>query len=422
MLSKFGVAGVLLSALFLVALPIEAAGRGGGGGGGGGRGGGGGGGFSGGSFGGGGFGANAGRAPMGGSAWSGNAIRGGNDFRSGSNGAFDGRSGNWDRGSIGHGDFDRRGRGGDWWQFGFWPYWGWGGYGGPYAYGYYGWPGYYGDYGYGDYGYGYGGTGYGGVYSSDSEPYTPALAANDTSMSDYYGQALDAFRQGDFRTAMRLAGHAAVDNPREPKIHVLMFLALASLHDYRGAAMEAHQLAAMGHVPDWATVYNFYGNVQPYTDQLRALEKYVHDHPSAGEARFALGFEYLTTGHKNDAQEEFLAALKATPQDRIAGQLLTQAGGSIPADIAKQQSEHPSNQPGYVPEEARRDTHQPESTGKSLAPGHEPGPTNNMTPQQPLQPAPNNQEKQETQKRDTQNMPEPPATPQPASSTGGQRM
>ena len=44
-------------------------------------------------------------------------------------------------------------------------------------------------------------------------------------------------------------------------------------------------------------VYRFYGNVEPYTEQLRALEKFVQDNPKAAEGRFLLGLQYMIAGH-----------------------------------------------------------------------------------------------------------------------------
>jgi len=65
-----------------------------------------------------------------------------------------------------------------------------------------------------------------------------------------------------------------VDEPRNPKVHLLYSLGLFAMGEYRGAAMESHAVVALGKTPDWPTVYGFYGNVDPYTTQLRKLEKY----------------------------------------------------------------------------------------------------------------------------------------------------
>jgi len=87
--------------------------------------------------------------------------------------------------------------------------------------------------------------------------------------------------------------------------------------EYRGAAMEAHTVALLGKTPAWSTVYDFYGDIEPYTKQLRALEKYVGDKPKQPEGHFLLGFLYMIGGHHDAAKGEFLAALKLTPRDRV---------------------------------------------------------------------------------------------------------
>ena len=101
----------------------------------------------------------------------------------------------------------------------------------------------------------------------------------------------------------------------------------------------------------WST--NFYGDLEPYTKQLRALEKYVGEKPKQPEGRFLLGFLYMIGGHHDAAKGEFLAALRLTPRDRVAAQLLKSQGGEVPAGIAKQLAEMPplpaANRPAELP-------------------------------------------------------------------------
>jgi hypothetical protein len=218
-----------------------------------------------------------------------------------------------------------------WWNVGFgspWLGFGW-------------WPGYYGFY--------YGAPYCGGLYadySYDSVPYTAAYTPAETASvatapaggdgSDFYAQALAAFQQGEYRNATRLAGHASIDDPRNPDVHVLLMLGLFAIGEYRGSAMEAHAVASLGKTPDWAKLCAIYGNVDPYTEHLRALEKSAREKPTAAEGRFLLGYQYVMEGHPEAAQNEFLQALKLTPKDRLAAQLLKEVGGKVPDDIAKQ--------------------------------------------------------------------------------------
>ena len=80
--------------------------------------------------------------------------------------------------------------------------------------------------------------------------------------------------------------------------------------EYRGAAMEAHAVALLGKTPDWSVVYDFYGDLEPYTKQLRALEKYASDKPKQPEGHFLLGFFCMIGGYRDAAKGELLEALK----------------------------------------------------------------------------------------------------------------
>ena len=146
------------------------------------------------------------------------------------------------------------------------------------------------------------------------------LASSET--GDFQSQALEAFQQGDYRDAVRLATHAIVDDPKNQEAHLLLSLALFAVGQYRGAAMEAHAVAALGTTPDWPTVMSIYNNnVMSYTEQLRALEKFVRDNRSSPEGRFLLGFQYMIDGHQAVARDQLLAS----PATGAAGQL----GGPI---------------------------------------------------------------------------------------------
>ncbi len=266
-------------------------------------------------------------------------------------------------GNVGHGGFEGNfehnfagsHHGGEWWhnnnnfdhnhwygRYGYgygdiWPYYWFPWY--AYGYGYY--PYYYNDYydyGYPDsYAYAEGASPYISSYAppADETAATPTPERGDESTlgHQYVTSAQSDFRQGNYREALRLAGHAAVEMPRDDGVHNLLMLSMFAEGDYRGAAMEAHAAASLGKPMDWNTLYGFYGTVQPYTDQVRALEKFVSEHPADPAARFLLGYQYLMMGHNDAAKGELTTALTATPKDRLAATLLVQVGGTIPASV-----------------------------------------------------------------------------------------
>ncbi len=146
----------------------------------------------------------------------------------------------------------------------------------------------------------------------------------------YYSDARDAFLQGDYNTALRLAGHAGVDAPQNPKVHELISLTLFALGNYPAAASEAHAAMAMGPIPEWKELFSFYNNVDKYTTQLRSLEKASTDNPKSAADHFLLGYQYLMTGARDNAKTEFAEAVKLTPNDKLASHYLQQLQSNSP--------------------------------------------------------------------------------------------
>ena len=163
-------------------------------------------------------------------------------------------------------------------------------------------------------------------------PRSPTTAADDTGLNalEFYSAAREEFRKGDYRKALRLAGHAAVEAPENAKVHELTSLALMALGDYRGAAIEAHAVMAFGPVSDWNTLFGYYNDAPKYTKQLRALEDHVKAHPSSAEGHFLLGYQYLMIGARDDAKTHFAEAAKLTPKDRLAAYVLQQLEAGKP--------------------------------------------------------------------------------------------
>ena len=115
--------------------------------------------------------------------------------------------------------------------------------------------------------------------------------------------------------------------PRNADVHELMSLALFNLAEYRAAAIEAHAAIALGRVSGWSTIFAYYGDEKPYTNQFRQLEKYVRENPKSPEAQFLLGYHDVLTGNKQAAVKHLTAAVELTPKDDIAKQLLKQQTG-----------------------------------------------------------------------------------------------
>jgi len=104
----------------------------------------------------------------------------------------------------------------------------------------------------------------------------------------------------------------------------MMSQALFALKDYRGAAIEAHVALELGPVIDWPTLYAYYGNLDPYTSQLRVLETFVRNNPKAPEGHFLLAYQYMMMGYKQDAKQELTEVTTLAPADKLAEALLKQ--------------------------------------------------------------------------------------------------
>jgi len=177
---------------------------------------------------------------------------------------------------------------------------------------------------------------------------------NESEGLEFYNEARAAFARGDYRGALRLAEHSAVESPQNAKVHELTSLALFASGEYRGAATAAHAALALGAPGDWSGLYAYYNDADKYTGQLRKLEKTVADVPKSAPGQFLLGYHYLMTGAKEEAKQHFALAAKLTPNDKLAEHILKQlqSSGSVtppklppPAEAKDSVATPPSPQP-----------------------------------------------------------------------------
>jgi len=172
----------------------------------------------------------------------------------------------------------------------------------------------------------------GRAQSADENYLAEESGGSSSAGAAFFSRAEDAFQAGKYRDAVRMANHAAVESPRNPKAAELMSLALFADGDYRSAAAQAHAALTLGPVTTWNTLRGYYGNdVESYTTQLRALEKYCHDKPTAPEGHFLLAYQYLMTGYTKQAVKQLTEVVKQAPGDKLSAELLKQYGGEAPA-------------------------------------------------------------------------------------------
>ncbi len=170
--------------------------------------------------------------------------------------------------------------------------------------------------------------------SANSQPATSDVQATSAG-TQYLSQGRQLFRRGDYRQAVRMGGHAAVEMPRSSEVHQFTSLALFALGDYRSAAAVAHAGLSIGSAWDWSTLRGFYAVANGYTPQLRALEKHARENPKAATSHFLLGYHYLMLGHADSAGRELSLAVKLAPEDKLAAGLLDSlTGGKAKAQDA----------------------------------------------------------------------------------------
>jgi hypothetical protein len=219
----------------------------------------------------------------------------------------------------------------------------------------------YGGMGYGGYGMGYGGygMGYGGMggwglpswglgnwpyqygYSTYVNPYyttagqgflnysqplaidatEPAQATIDTA-GTAFAAARDAFKAGDYNTALQKTDEALKSLPNDVDLHEFRSLVLFAQGNYSEAA--AGLYAVLDRAPgwNWATLSGLYPDVDTFTRQLRGLEKYVADNPKAASGRFVLAYLYMGMGSTDAAADQLREVVSQEPNDRLSRHLL----------------------------------------------------------------------------------------------------
>jgi tetratricopeptide (TPR) repeat protein len=153
-----------------------------------------------------------------------------------------------------------------------------------------------------------------------------AAADEQAAASDPVTQQLDAarnaFLEGDYRGALAQCDQALAKRPNDTIIHEFRGLVLFALGRYQEAAGTVYAVLSIGPGWDWTTLSGFYSDIDVYTQQLRALEKYVNENVNAADARFLLAYHYMTCGHNDAAAAQFKAAVKLNPKDQLSAQLL----------------------------------------------------------------------------------------------------
>lgn len=167
--------------------------------------------------------------------------------------------------------------------------------------------------------------------------------------------ARESFRRGDYAAALASVDAVLAKDQSDAVMHEFRALCLFARRDYRQAAAVVHSVLAVGPGWDWTTMSSLYPDPSVYTDQLRALEDYIHTNPKAADAHFLLGYHYLIGSHKEAAVDQFQQASHLMPSDKLAGELAMMAQGP------------PQQQPG-TPDGTGQPASDPSQDGPQLPP------------------------------------------------------
>ena len=134
--------------------------------------------------------------------------------------------------------------------------------------------------------------------------------------------ARNAFKAGDYTTAMNETNAAIKSLPNDAPLHEFRALIQFATNDYSGAAATLYAVLSAGPGWDWTTLSGMYPSSDVYTDQLRKLEMFVKSNPDSAEGHFVLAYHYLTCGHNDAAVKQYKDVARLKPSDQLTAQLL----------------------------------------------------------------------------------------------------
>lgn len=162
---------------------------------------------------------------------------------------------------------------------------------------------------------------YGSDVSPESEATDPQTLA---AMADFE-QARSAFYSSDYDGALDAVHRAIEQLPDDAALHEFRGLVLFAQGNYQEAAATVHAVLSGGPGWDWETMSGLYPSVEVYTTHLRALESYARANTQSADARFLLGYHYMTEGYQDAGLRQFERVLELQPDDALAQRIVQSA-------------------------------------------------------------------------------------------------
>jgi tetratricopeptide (TPR) repeat protein len=134
-------------------------------------------------------------------------------------------------------------------------------------------------------------------------------------------KALDAFKRGDFPSALASVDEAISAVPGDPVQHEFRALVFFAMGRYNDAAGVLNPILASGPGWDWTTMTGLFKSQDDYIALLRKLEEHHKANPDSAAANFLLGYHYLVLGHVEEAHVLFAHSAKLEPTDTVSAGL-----------------------------------------------------------------------------------------------------
>jgi tetratricopeptide (TPR) repeat protein len=150
----------------------------------------------------------------------------------------------------------------------------------------------------------------------------PASSTPTDAAQAQFDQGLELFKAGKYREALPQFDAALRLMPNDPVVHEVRALNLFALGQYQQAAASLNALLATAPGMDWTTLSGLYGNLDDYTQQLRALENHCRANRTDASAAFVLAYHYLVNGHQDAAINALKVVVQQQPKDVVAKRML----------------------------------------------------------------------------------------------------
>jgi tetratricopeptide (TPR) repeat protein len=139
------------------------------------------------------------------------------------------------------------------------------------------------------------------------------------------GDAVEAFQRQSYGRAIKSLDSLKLETDPHFPAELLLAQTLFALGKYDDADAALHRALEGLPESEWGLIVenylDYYLLPKPFEWQLRALEKYLSEHPDAAPAACLLGFEYGYLGYPVEAAEYLQRANAIAPGDRIANRL-----------------------------------------------------------------------------------------------------